>query len=168
MPTEVFGGNYLKVILKRYGEKYYEAVDAPDAAAIVAIYDGKIILVDQYRPVLNRRTIELPAGLIEDGEEPENTIIRELEEEAGYLAKDIFHLLTYSHAPGYSTGRTHLFYSNHLIKTKQLEREKIEVLTVSPKDTLNLIREGKIEDPNALIGLNMFLGGFISQNPLNL
>jgi hypothetical protein len=41
MPTEVFGGNYLKVILKRYGEKYYEAVDAPDAAAIVAIHDRK-------------------------------------------------------------------------------------------------------------------------------
>jgi len=35
------------------------------------------------------------------------------------------------------------------------------VLTVSPKDTLNLIREGKIEDPNALIGLNMFLGGLM-------
>ncbi len=161
MPTEVFKGNYLKVVLKRYNEKYYEAVDAPDAAAIVAVYDGKIILVDQYRPVLNRRTIELPAGLIEDREEPEKAIIRELEEEAGYLAKNIFHLLTYSHAPGYSTGRTYLFYSNHLIKTKQLEREKIEVLTVSQEEVLNIIKEGKIEDPNALIGLNMLLAGFM-------
>jgi ADP-ribose pyrophosphatase len=161
MPTEVFKGNYLKVVLKRYNEKYYEAVDAPDAAAIVAVYDEKIILVDQYRPVLNRRTIELPAGLIEEGEEPEKAIIRELEEEAGYLAKNTFHLLTYYHAPGYSTGRTYLFYSNHLIKTKQLEREKIEVLTVSQEEVLNLIKEGKIEDPNALIGLNMFLAGFM-------
>jgi ADP-ribose pyrophosphatase len=164
MSMEVFRGNYLKVTIKRYGEKYYEAVDAPDATAIVAIYDGKIILVDQYRPVLNRHTIELPAGLIENGEKPEDAIIRELEEETGYLAKDLLHLFTYSHAPGYSTGRTHLFYSNHLIKTRQLEREKIEVLTVSPKDALNLLRDGKIEDPNTLIGLNMLLGGLISPN----
>jgi len=164
MSIEVFRGNYLKVTIKRYGEKYYEAVDASDAAAIVAIYNGKIILIDQYRPVLNRHTIELPAGLIENGEKPGDAIIRELEEEAGYLAKDIIHLLTYYHAPGYSTGRTHLFYSNHLRKTRQLEKEKIEVLAILPKDVINLLREGKIEDPNALIGLNMFFGGLIPSN----
>ncbi|MBI3453588.1 MAG: NUDIX hydrolase [Rhodospirillales bacterium] len=46
--------------------------------------NGEIVLVEQFRPCLETRTLELPGGLLEPGEEPAASVARELEEETGY------------------------------------------------------------------------------------
>ena len=73
------------------------------AAVILAIHDGAVILVEQHRLPLGRRTIELPAGLVGDQEEPESVetaAARELEEETGYRAERIEPLGVFASSPG--------------------------------------------------------------------
>lgn len=68
----------------------YHTVTPPDYAAIVAISpDGRFPLVRQYRPAIEAFTWELPAGMIDSSEPPEETCRRELREETGYIAGSI-------------------------------------------------------------------------------
>jgi ADP-ribose pyrophosphatase len=55
--------------------------------------EGKFILVEQYRPVVEQLTIEFPGGLREDGESPETTALRELKEETGFVAAELIPLI---------------------------------------------------------------------------
>lgn len=75
------------------------------AAAIIAIDDGHVLLVEQYRIPLGRRSLEIPAGLIGDddgmeGEAPETAAMRELEEETGYIAERMENLGEFFSSPG--------------------------------------------------------------------
>ena len=159
---EVFKGNYLEVNLKRYNGKCYETVKSPNSAAVLAVHEENVILVEQYRPALEVYTLELPAGIINEKESAKETAKRELEEETGYFPRDIFYLLSFFHAPGYGTGITHLFYSNNLIKREKLEKG-IKTMIVPMEEAFRLIKKGKIKDPNALIGLGILLGGLIKE-----
>jgi len=77
------------------------------AAVILAIDDSHVLLVEQYRVPLGRRCIELPAGLIGDGEDPdepaEQAAARELEEETGYRADRVEDLGEFWSSPGMLT-----------------------------------------------------------------
>ncbi len=73
------------------------------AAVILAVDDGHVLLVDQFRVPLGRRCLELPAGLIgdeTDGEAIETAAGRELEEETGYRAAAIEELGEFASSPG--------------------------------------------------------------------
>lgn len=73
------------------------------AAVIVAVHDGEVILVEQYRVPLGANCLELPAGLIGDeteGEAAELAAIRELEEETGYRAARMVDLGRFCSSPG--------------------------------------------------------------------
>jgi ADP-ribose pyrophosphatase len=76
------------------------------AAVILAVDEGEIILVEQYRVPLGSHCLELPAGLIgddEEGEEVEVAAIRELEEETGYRAERMVDLGRFHASPGMSS-----------------------------------------------------------------
>jgi ADP-ribose pyrophosphatase len=95
-------GKYIAI--KRDGPWEY-AVRARNigAAVILAIDDGHVLLVEQYRVPLGRRTIELPAGLVgddTDGESIEAAAIKELREETGWIATGVERLGCYASSPG--------------------------------------------------------------------
>jgi ADP-ribose diphosphatase len=72
----------------------YHSLEQADYVTVLAVTrDGRIPLVRQYRPALDRVNLELPGGLLEEGETPEACAARELAEEAGFRATAPLRLL---------------------------------------------------------------------------
>ncbi len=83
--------------------EYVERSGRISAVVILAEYEGKVLLVEQLRVPIGRRCLELPAGLIGDGDAPdsvEEAARRELEEETGFAAETIERLGDYFSSPG--------------------------------------------------------------------
>ncbi len=90
------------------------------AAVILAVEDGHVLLVEQYRVPLGRNCIELPAGLIGDeseGEDPLAAAGRELEEETGYRAARLEDLGEFYSSPGMVSESFTLVRASGLVKT---------------------------------------------------
>jgi len=102
-PVEtVWAGRFITV--KKQGSwEYVARARGIQAAVILAIDDGDVILVEQYRVPLGQRCIELPAGLVGDEEEGESVQLsaaRELEEETGYRPDHVEPLGYFHSSPG--------------------------------------------------------------------
>lgn len=85
----VFTTPWFSVISRdlRGGEPYYMLRLSDYVSVIAVTTDDRLVLVRQYRPVVERETLELPSGHVEDGESPEEAARRELLEETGYTAE---------------------------------------------------------------------------------
>ncbi|MCY7279805.1 MAG: NUDIX hydrolase [Sphingomonas bacterium] len=97
-----WAGRYLRIVTTGSWE-YVERLGGMTAVVIVAMHDGKYILVEQMRvPLGGRRCIELPAGLVgdEDDKGIEDTAIKELEEETGFYCDRIERLGEFFSSPG--------------------------------------------------------------------
>lgn len=103
VPEEtVWAGRFLEM-KKRGRWEYVGRVGGVQAAVVVAIDAGHVILVEQYRVPLGRACLELPAGLVGDeeaGESAETSAARELEEETGYRANRVTSLGDFYASPG--------------------------------------------------------------------
>ena len=106
-----------------------EIIKHPGAAAILAFDEkGKIILVRQHRFPLGY-VLEIPAGTLEKGESPKRCAIREIQEETGYKAKRMTHLITYYPSVGYNTEKIHCFVASGLTRVK-MKLDTDEFITV--------------------------------------
>jgi ADP-ribose pyrophosphatase len=104
-PEIVWSGRFIEA--KRLGKwEFVSRTGGVGAAVILAIDDGEVLLVEQYRVPIGARCLELPAGLVgdeEEGEEAAAAAIRELEEETGYRAERIVELGRFYASPGMSS-----------------------------------------------------------------
>ena len=85
-----------------------------EVVAIIAEIDGEIIFVKQYRPAIKKELLEIPAGLVEKGEDVFLAAKREFEEEIGYRANKLEKICTYYNSAGVNAGQYHLFYASDL------------------------------------------------------
>ena len=85
-------------------ETYY-AIGQPSYLATVAMTEGRILLVRQYRPAIERYSLELPGGLLDQDEDPATGIARELLEETGYTTAAIAQIAKRPHARAVSITR---------------------------------------------------------------
>lgn len=101
----LFNGRYLRIRRRGHWE-YAERTNASAAVIIVAVTpEDRLLLVEQFRIPVNARSIEMPAGLvgdIADGESVEAAALRELEEETGWRAGRIQHLMSGPSSSGMS------------------------------------------------------------------
>jgi len=82
----------------------------PGGAVVVPLLeDGRVLLVSQLRYPVGARVTELPAGKLARGEEPSAAALRELEEETGYTARGLEHLVTVYSTPGFCDERLHMY-----------------------------------------------------------
>jgi ADP-ribose pyrophosphatase len=123
----------------------YHAVDQQDYIAIVArTPDGKIPIVRQYRPALERFTWELPAGLVDKGEAAADTCQRELMEETGFPAKAVHALGTYAPCTARLSNQIHSFFVETGPRAKAPHIESgIELKLVTTQELAAMILAGE-------------------------
>ncbi len=141
-------------------EKVYDALIHPGAVVIVAIKDKKEVLIErQYRPIIGSWIYELPAGTIEEGEEPSITAERELLEETGYKAGKMEYLGWFYTSPGTSTEVIHVFLAKDLVRVSnpmQELDELIEIKWMAIDDVWRLISKGVIVDAKTIVALSLY------------
>ncbi len=136
-----------------------EIVKHPGSTAIVAIHEGAVVLVRQHREPAKRPLVELPAGTLEDGEDPLQSAQRELEEEVGLKGGRWRSLGTYFTSPGFLDERMHLFVAEDLEQgTQNLEDDEDVELVRWPVEELES-RLGELEDLKTVAALLLYLGG---------
>ena len=147
LKTSKFSFEINRVQLPNGHEGEYGQIKFPNAALAVPITgDNKVILLRQYRFAVSRYLLEFPAGTLEIGETPINSIKREIQEEAGFKAEKWDKLGALVNAPGYSDEVIHLFLARDLNKLKsEVEGdldEDIKVLILEPDELDHLISSG--------------------------
>lgn len=133
-----------------------EVVRHPGAAAIVpCLPGGKIVLVRQYRYPVDTWLWEIPAGLLEPNESPDDCAARELIEETGYKAGNLSLIVTLHNASGCSDEVIYLFFADNLKlgKTKPDPEENIEVKIFNIFEALEMISRGDITDSKTVNGI---------------
>jgi ADP-ribose pyrophosphatase len=133
-----------------------EIVEHKDCVAVVVLdHKDNVILVKQYRKAVGKLLLEIPAGSIDDDEQPINAVRRELQEEIGYLPNKVDRLGGFYSSPGYSTEYLHLYLATYLIASR-LEAEdtdEIEIVRVPLSKIPSLIASGEICDAKSIAGL---------------
>ena len=137
-----------KFLLPNSKEGEFGIIRHPGAALAVPITDsGEVVILRQYRFACSRRILEFPAGTLEEGESPLQSIKREVQEESGYSAKRWDNLGEMLPCPGYSDETIHLFLARDLTKLTQKPQgdadEDIEVLKISPEKLNEIIASNK-------------------------
>lgn len=92
--------------------KEYFVRDTGRRAGLVVVQEGSVLLVRQYRLLLNDLSWEIPGGKVEDGETPEEAAIRECLEEAGVQCRNLKPLMFFQPGLDILHNPTHLFYSD--------------------------------------------------------
>lgn len=131
-PEIVWQGKFITV-RKWDNWEYVGRARGISAAVIVAIVEGDVLLVEQYRMPLGAACLELPAGLVGDttaGEAVEAAARRELEEETGYRADQIEVIGRFASSPGMVSETFTLVRATGLVKTGDGGGEEGEGITV--------------------------------------
>jgi len=109
--------------------------------------DGKVLMVKQYRHGINSIEIELPGGVADKGETPEQAIAREIKEETGYEFQKLEFLAKVSANPSTTNNFTHFFLATEgkkVAEQKLDSSEEIEVLYLSIEEVKQLVSENKM------------------------
>jgi ADP-ribose pyrophosphatase len=155
---KVYDGHLIDVVVERWGEHEREIVEHPGSVTILAIdQDGNVILVRQLREAARKLLLELPAGGLEEGEEPLAGARRELEEETGLRGGRWREVTAFWTTPGFCNERMTLFFAEGVEAGDADPDEDEEVELVRwPAGEIEA-RLGEIEDAKTLAGLLLWL-----------
>ena len=141
------------------GEEFHrDVVHHPGAVSVVPVVGHEVVLVRQFRTAVAGELLEIPAGKRDvDGEAPEVTAARELEEEVGMRAGHLHKLVEFYNSPGFSDEYSYIFLGTDLEPTETtahgVEEEHMTVETVALDDVPRLIDSGELVDAKSIIGL---------------
>jgi 8-oxo-dGTP pyrophosphatase MutT (NUDIX family) len=115
---------------------------------VVITKDEHIVLVKQYRHALGTTTLELPGGILEKGELPIASAIREMQEETGYVSDDVEFLMQISPNPALNNNTAYFFLARNAEKLSNTNfdpYEEIIIETYSKEELKLLLNEGKLQ-----------------------
>ncbi|WP_164218144.1 NUDIX hydrolase [Virgibacillus sp. YIM 98842] len=140
-----------KVLLPDGNKAKRELVKHPGAAAVIPITkEDKIVLIEQYRKPLEKSIIEIPAGKVEKGEDPETAAIRELEEETGYTTSELSLVTSFYTSPGFADELIHIFITDELkpldAPAAKDDDEFMEIMELTLDEAKQLVEEERIHD----------------------
>jgi len=151
---KVFEGKRITVVV----EDGTEIVRHGAAVAIVAVdSEERVLLVRQERPAVGGKVLELPAGLLDPGEQPLAAAQRELREETGLHGGAWVEVASVLSSPGFTDERIHLFVATGLREgdADPDEGEELEVVRVPIGELAGLLAD--VEDAKTLAGLLLYL-----------
>ena len=139
-----------------------DVVHHPGAVSVVPVFEdeGTVLLVRQYRAAVDRVLLEIPAGKRDvDGEDPEVTAARELEEEVGMRAGRLEKLAEFFNSPGFCDEHSFVYLATGLeetaISAQGVEEQHMTIETVALADVPRLIARGELTDAKSIIGLTL-------------
>ncbi|MCI8578586.1 MAG: NUDIX hydrolase [Lachnospiraceae bacterium] len=156
-----YTGTILKIyedtVIANGHEARWDFIHHDGAAAIVAVReDGKLLMVRQYRNALDRETLEIPAGKLDDPNEPKiQCASRELEEETGFYCEKLEYLMSLNTTVAFCDEAIDIFVARNLVPSKQHldEDEVINVEAWSLEDLEEMIYAGKITDAKTVASI---------------
>lgn len=143
--------NYVSVSTKtvffKKKKQIYHSFKQSDYVSILAITKNKkILLVKQYRPAIEKFTLEIPGGLIDGKERHSRAAKRELTEETGYIAKKLVYLGSFYPDVGRLENKIYCYYAKNVQISKNFKKEEgLEIFEVSFTELKNLIKKNKIQ-----------------------
>lgn len=132
-----------------------EVIEHGGAVGVVCVHDGDVWFVRQYRHATGEVLLEIPAGKLGPGEDPEACAARELVEEIGLHPRRLEHLATYYTTPGFTNERFFLYYADDVV-ARSGATEAGEVLEIERRPVASvddLLRSGEVRDAKTLLGL---------------
>lgn len=132
-----------------------EIVKHPGAAAVIALLDGKLLVVEQYRKPLEKFQVEIPAGKLDPGEDPILAAARELEEETGYRPKELKPVSAFYTSPGFADEKLYLYFTDGVELGVQNpdEDEDLNVAAITMEQAEAYISEGRIGDAKTILAI---------------
>ena len=143
-------------------EAVREIIEHPGGGVILPVFENNdILLVKQYRYPIGEDVIELPAGKLDNNEDPQHCAERELREETGYVARRWTKLTTIMTTPGFCNERLHIYMAQELSPSphgQSLEEgeQTIKLLRVPLVEAVAMVERGEIVDGKTIAGI--FLG----------
>ena len=139
------------------GTAEWDFIQHDGAAAVVPVMeDGRILMVQQYRNALDRKTLEIPAGKLDTSDESGlECSRRELEEETGYRSEKLEWLLTLRTTVAFCNEKIEIYVAKDLIPASQKldEGEYVEVKAYTIDELKEMIFTGRIEDSKPVAAL---------------
>ncbi len=132
-----------------------EIVEHSGGCCILCEKDDKILLVRQFRYPYKEEVLELPAGKVNEGESPEQTAIRELEEEGGIRAKRVEKMFDVYPSPGYTEEIIRIYRAVEIEQSAVHldEDEFLESVWIDKDKLKEMVKNGEIKDGKTLIAL---------------
>ncbi len=135
-----------------------EVIEHRGAVGVVCVYEGSLVFVRQYRHATGEVLLEIPAGKLDGGEDPEACAVRELGEEVGLRPRSLEHLATYYTTPGFTNEKFYLYLCTDAEETEAGadEGEVLEIERRPVASVRELLTSGEARDAKTLLGLALF------------
>lgn len=161
---EVYKGKIISIrkdTLTRGDRKSFvrETAVSSDAVAVVAMDDqNRILLIHQYRHPMGKPIWEIPAGKMDvRGEQPEETAIRELQEETDTTAESVRLLTIFYNSAGWTNEKTYVYLTKNLKEVPEFKRENeeadIEKKWIALDEAYEMVLSGELADAKTVIGI---------------
>ncbi|PIO08640.1 hypothetical protein COU59_00855 [Candidatus Pacearchaeota archaeon CG10_big_fil_rev_8_21_14_0_10_34_12] len=134
----------------------YYIVGKKNYVVLVIEDGGGIFFAEQYRHGAGEIMLNLPMGVVDDGETKEESARREMLEETGYEPQSLDFLGNFFPAPAFMPAKAHVFYTNKIIKkskAKSDDEEEIRLVKIPKSMIKTMIEKNEIKDISSVAAI---------------